>query len=594
MSKQPSALGTFFKELRRRKVFQVAVVYAVVGWILIQVADTIVPRLHLPDWTPTLVIFLVIIGFPIALIVAWAFELTPEGVKRTEAAEGELQEVERKTGLRIEHALIVLLAIAVAYLFYEIKVKRPEAEIAQVSAIRSIAVLPLENLSGDPEQDYFSDGMTEALIAELSQIGALRVISRTSVMQYKKAPKPIPQIAQELNVDAIVEGSVLRAGDRVRITAQLIKAEPEKHLWAQVFERDLVDVLALHSEVARAIAREIKIAVTPEEQERLQRVRKVNPEAYQLYLLGRHFFNRATEEGFKKGIEYFEQAIDKDTTYAPAYAGLANCYSHLGWDTWLSPEESYPKAREAAMKALELDEALGEAHALLGFIKYLYDWDLYGAEAYLQRAIELSPGIVQAHYFYSIYLIMVGRFDKAIEGFKHAIELDPVTPGTVEILGWAYYMAGRHDESIIQIKKSLELDPNYYWAHIILAWSYAGKGMYTEAIAQADKIMTLFPSDDHVMLMNIARVYGVSGKREVALRLLDQIKGLSPEKYVDAYFVASIYAGLGENDQAFEWLNKGYEERSSGMLSLKVHPFWNNLRDDPRFTALLKKMNLDN
>ncbi len=576
MGKPASSIGTFLRELRRRKVFRVAAVYAVAGWLIIQIAQAVFPALHLPSWTVTFIVVLLIIGFPITLILAWAFELTPEDVKRTEAAKEELPEVERKTGLRLEYALIVLLVIAVAYLFYEIKVKPPEAEIAQLSAIRSIAVLPLDNLSGDPEQDYFSDGMTEALITELSQIGALRVISRTSVMQYKKAPKPLPQIAQELNVDAIVEGSVLRAGDRVRITAQLIKAMPEEHMWAQVFDRDLVDVLALHSEVARAIAGAIKVTLTPEQEARLAGARVVNPETYEAYLKGMYYVNRYEIE---KGLAYLNQAIEKNPADPLAYAGLALGYATIGHSVAPTPD-AWPRARAAALRALRLDETLAEGHAALAFIKCYYERDWEGAEQAFLRADELNPNLAMNHYHYAWYLAVFGRLDEAIVEHKRAQELDPLTPLHTSWLGGLYWIGGDYEKAIEEVQKALELDPDNWGALHVLGHVLAETGMYEEAIAAHQKAGDL---------ASLGRTYALAGRLDEARKILAELEEKEATPW-GAFGLAVLYTALGEKDEAFRWL--AYEPHHAWVPGVRVMPCFEPLWDDPRLKDLLQRMNL--
>jgi TolB-like protein/DNA-binding winged helix-turn-helix (wHTH) protein/Tfp pilus assembly protein PilF len=456
--------------------------------------------------------------------------------------------------------------------------------------ITSIAVLPLENLSGDPEQEYFVDGMHEELILALAKIGALKVISRTSTMQYKEARKPLPEIAQELGVDGVIEGSVRRAGNQVRITVQLIDARTEKHLWADTYQQELRDILALQSEVARAIASEIKIVVAPAEEARLASTRRVGADVYDLYLMGRYYSALPTEERLEKGIEYFRQAIDLDPTYAPAYAKLSSCYSDLSLFGYRPPQDMYPKAKVAALKARELDDALTEAHIALGAINLRFDWDWQGAEREFKQALELNPNSVDALYMYNEYLVLTGRFDEGIAANKRAIELDPLSPSMSVNLGWSYFKARRYDDAIAQFKKTLELAPNFFPAHMQLAWSYAVKGMHTEAIAEAEKALAYAPANAPVLLGSLAWVYAVVGRRAKALELLSELNDLAAPGYAEPVNLAFGYAGLGEKDLAFEWLRRGYEERSTNMIFLKVEPLLDSLRDDPRFQDLLRRL----
>ena len=450
--------------------------------------------------------------------------------------------------------------------------------------ITSLAVLPLENLSGDPEQDYFADGMTEALIMELGKISALRVISRQSVMQYKGTDKPLPDIAEELKVDAIVEGSALREGDRVRISAQLIRAVPEKHLWAQSYERNLTNVLALQREVTRAIAREIKVAVTPEEEIRLAGARPVKGEAYEAYLRGRYFWNKRTEEALKKSIEYFQQAIEKNPSYAPAYAGLADAYIvMIGW-RFISNTEGLPHARTAATKALEIDDTLVEAHASLAGVKE-QEWDWIEAEIEFRRAIELNPGYATAHQWYAEFLAKMGRFTEAVAEIKRARDLDPFSLIINAIEAQVFFLARRYDEAIKSCRRTLELDPNFFPAHLYLARAYLEMGFYEDAIAEMERWAAL--SGRPEMKITLAFTYAAAGQRTEVRRVLDELERF----YVPPYLLALVYAGLGEKDRAFQQLDEAYDVRDPDLVYLKVDPRLDPLRSDPRFQSLLRRMN---
>ncbi|MCH7985448.1 MAG: winged helix-turn-helix domain-containing protein [Acidobacteria bacterium] len=454
--------------------------------------------------------------------------------------------------------------------------------------ITSIAVLPLENLMGDPEQEYFVDGMTDALISDLGKIGALRVISRTSTMQYKETRKSLPQIARELNVDAVVEGSVLRAGERVRVTVQLMRAVPEQQLWTQSYERDLSEILALQREVARAVAREIKIALTPEEQARLAIASSVNPGAYESYLRGRYHLATETNDGMELAIKYFQQALEKDPNYALPYAGLAEAYQFVETRGLLPRSVAITRAKAAAEKALEMDPALGEAHTSLALIRYWHDWDWSGAERAFKRAIELNPGNANAHAWYSNYLIFVGRSEEAIAMRKRLVELDPLSPATNAMLGYAYVFARHYDRGIEQCRKALELDPNFAPAHAHLYRAYLAKEMYEEAIAEIQRAVDLsggWPKHD------LAYAYAMAGKRDDARKILHELIEDSKRGVVELSGIARIYAALGETDQAFGWLEKAYEDHEHWLVALKVDPFFDSLRSDPRFQDLVRRMN---
>jgi TolB-like protein/Flp pilus assembly protein TadD len=460
------------------------------------------------------------------------------------------------------------------------------------SPIGSLAVLPLVNLSGDAEQDYFADGITEALIANLGKIRAVKVISRTSVMQYKATKKSLPDIAQELKVDAVVEGSVLRSGDRVRVTAQLIRAATDEHLWAETYDRSLKDILALQREIARTIAGEVRIKVTPQEEARLTTVRSVDPEAYSLYLKGRYHLNIWTRDNTEKAVAVFEQATRRDSTFALGYAGLAEAQAFMVLSTYVRPQEGYPKARVSVQRALALDADLPEALAVLGGIRFEYDWDFSGGEETLRRAVELGPNSLPAHFRYSLCLSFLGRFDEAIAEARRMLELDPVTPTTNYFLGWTYSNAGRFDEAITQLEKIQDLDAMDSSLDAQLAVNYAATGRYADAFAACDRFkarraLGYDPSGDSI----VAWSYAVSGKQSEAIKILEGLKRLPREQYVDPYVIAQIYGGLRDKDRAFEWLERAYAEHSIWLVALKMEiMFGPEMRSDPRYDQLMRRV----
>ena len=459
------------------------------------------------------------------------------------------------------------------------------------TGIRSLAVLPLDNLSGEASQNYFADGMTDELITDLAQISALRVISRTSVMVYKGARKPLPQIARELNVDAVVEGTVLRSGDQVRITAQLIEASTDKHLWSQSYEGDLRDTLTLQKKVASAIADQIRINLTPREQAALKNVEVVNPEAYESYLKGRYFWNKRTADGLKVALAYFKQAIEEDPKYAQAYSGLADTYALLGdWQyAVMTPKEAFPQAKAAASKALELDSTLGEAHNSLAFVLDGFDWDFDSAGKEFQRAIELNPGYATAHHWYAWHLSLLGRYDEAIVEMRKAENLDPLSLIINADLAELLVLAHSYDESIGQSRKTIEMDPNFALAHNQLAQAYLQKHMYDKAVAELQEAVKL-SGGSPTCIANLARAYVASGKRSEAVKLLGDLKKLSNPGHSNASEIAMIYASLGDRDQAMNWLEKGYDERfNPGVL---LRPGFDPLRSDSRFQNLVRRIGL--
>ncbi|PYV67922.1 MAG: hypothetical protein DMG97_26115 [Acidobacteria bacterium] len=457
--------------------------------------------------------------------------------------------------------------------------------------IQSLAVLPLENLSREPEQDYFADGMTDALIANLSKISALRVISRTSVMRYKKVRDPLPKIARELNVDAVVEGSVLQSENRVRIMAELTDAAADRNLWSEQYEGDLRDILVLQSNVAQAIAKEINIRLEPREQTLLVNTRTINPEAYQLYLKGRYYWNKRTQEGLEKSLGYFKQAIEKDPSNSLAYAGLADCYVILAGYNLRPPGEVYPLAQVAAKKALELDGTLAEAHTSLASYVWDYERNWQAGLREYERAIELNPNYATAHQWYSESLMRIGRRDEAIAEIQKAKELDPLSLVMNAVQGFVYYFARQYDQAIAQLKNTLELDTNFYPAHVFLGWNYEQKGMYAEAIAQLQTAMSLSGGSRYVT-PGLAHAYAAAGQKARALELLNQLRQSSERSYVDPYDIALIYAALGDKDQGFMWLEKAYWGRSESLTFVKVDPRMDSLRSDSRFRDLLRRLNL--
>jgi TolB-like protein/DNA-binding winged helix-turn-helix (wHTH) protein/Tfp pilus assembly protein PilF len=459
-----------------------------------------------------------------------------------------------------------------------------------VPKIESIAVLPLENLSHNPEEEYFADGMTDALIAELGQIGSLRVISRTSAMRYKKSNKPLPQIARELNVDAVIEGSVFRAGDRVRITAELIGAVPERHLWARNYERDLRDVLTLQGEIARAIAGEVKASVTPDVRARLASARPVDPGAYQAYMRGRYLlFKTADREGVRKALSYFQQAIEKDPDFALGYWGIAEFYIDLANEIEMPPNEAFGKARAAVVKSLQTEPGRAEAHATLGYIRYQFDWDWGGAEKELKRAIELNPNSADSHYRYGCFLTIMARWEESLAERERAADLDPWVIGTYAL--WDHYWLSRQYDKAIEIARwRVEMQPNNAFSHAVLGWPYVQKGMYAEAISEFEKAVTLAPRELRLRA-DLGRIYAEAGRTAQAKKILRELQEPSQQTRPDPYHVALIYIGLREKGKALEWLEKAYEDRNPWMDLLKVDPWLDPLRSDPRFQDLLRRMN---
>jgi TolB-like protein/DNA-binding winged helix-turn-helix (wHTH) protein/Flp pilus assembly protein TadD len=448
------------------------------------------------------------------------------------------------------------------------------------SRIQSIAILPLQNLSGDPSQEYFVDGMTDALTTNLAHIKSLRVISRTSAMHYKNSRELLAKIAEELEVDAVVEGSVVREGNRVRINTQLIEASTDRHIWAGSFEREMPDVLTLQDDAARSIATQIAANLTPEDKARLKDAKTVNPAAYEAYLKGAYFFGKETGEGFEKAKEYYEQSIHLDPAYAPAYVGLAETFAWQSYKGLQPPAEAWTKAENLLAKALEIDATSSDAHVLRGMIQLQFRCDRSGAEKNLNHALELDPGSVRALDYHSYYLLETGRTDEAIAEKTRVAALDPVSVGTSAELGLYFLVAGRNDDAIEQLKKSLELDPNFSVAHTRLGWAYANKMQYDQAISELQRAIAL----DHAptKVGRLGEIYARAGRAEEALGVINELKEMSTHRYVPPALIAVIYARLGNDSQAITWLEKATGQDG---LSLSDSVF-DSLRSNPRFKVL--------
>jgi len=455
--------------------------------------------------------------------------------------------------------------------------------------IRSIAVLPLANLSGDPGQEFFSDGMTEALITDLAKIHAFKVISRTSVMRYKRSSKSLPEIARELGVDAILEGSVLRAGDEVRITAQLIHAASDTHLWAESYDRHASDILTLMSKVARAIVAEVKVTLSPQEEVRLSPERSIDPRAHDEYLRGRYRFHKLTAEGTETAMGHFRKAIEIDPTYAAAHAGLADAYMFLGsWLKTLPVDKAFPLGKAAAKKALELDETLVEAHTSLGYAAMMYDWDWRTAEREYQLAIEASPNYSIAHMYYCWYLGAQTRLEEALSEIQLAHRLDPLSAWVGANAAAPLHWAGRHDEAIEVCRRTLELEPDMPIANWTLGISFAAKEMYGEAV-EAFRATLPF-GKEYLGWLGYALALG--GDTTQADVILEELKELRRHGQATADDIARVHMALGQLDRAFEWLDKALDERAIFVVYLKVDSSYEPLRSDERYQGLLERLGL--
>lgn len=452
-----------------------------------------------------------------------------------------------------------------------------------------LAVLPLKNLSADPEQEYFSDGMTEEMIAHLGMLAprSLGVIARTSVMKYRNTDKGIAEIGNELGVGYVLEGSVRRSGDRIRISVRLIQVSDQTHLWATGYERSLTDVFAVQTEVATNIAESLAVELLPGERPIATRA---SSEAHEHYLKGLYFWNKRTEEALNKGIEYFNRAIHEDPSYAQAYAGLADCYAMLGWNAMLPPDASLPQARAAAVKALKLNDRLAEAHTSLAFCNLFHEWDWQAAERGFAHAIELNPSYGVARPWYAFELSAMARHPEAVAEARRALRLDPFSLAISASAALVLSLAGYHDEAIEQCLKTLEMDPTgFYQTHFVLGASYEVKGKLDDGVRSLQSAVDLSNRNPH-MLAALGHALAMSGRTQDACRIVEELKERASQRYVPPYNIAMVYAGLGQKDEAFEWLERAYADRSIWMIFLNVHPMFDELRAEPRFLSLVQRM----
>jgi TolB-like protein/DNA-binding winged helix-turn-helix (wHTH) protein/Tfp pilus assembly protein PilF len=501
---------------------------------------------------------------------------------------------EQKSPWTFRLLTLALLVASLGFVWYQFL--RPAGRsVAGAHHNKSLIVLPLENLSGDKDQDYFADGMTDDLIANLAKIRSLRVISRSTAMAYKGTRKPLSQIAKELNVDAVVEGTVLRVGNRIRITAELVQVSTDQHLWADTYESQMEDVLTLQNRVSSAIVNEIRINLTPEEEERLAKTPAVAPEAYENYLKGRYYWNKRSDENLTKAIGYFEQATHDDPQYALAYAGLSDCYAIISAEIFgtMPAADAAPKAKAAALRSLQIDPTMAEAETSLATVKFNYDWDWEGAAKGFQQAIQHNPSYATAYQRYSLYLSAMGHPEDSFEQINKARELDPLSISINFSLGWRLYMARQYDRAIQQLRNTSEMDPSYELPHLVLGMSYAQKGNYDAAIPELRKAVELSHGTP-LMVSALANAYARSGSKQEAEKLLTQLSAAAGTQYVSPYYFALAYVGLGENDKAMDSLERAFADRSNGLVFLKVEPALDSLRQNPRFLALQRKLNFPN
>ena len=591
MSDKPS----FFAELKRRNVYKVAVAYAIVGWLVVQISSTVLPTFHAPEWVVQTLVVLVALGFPIAVVIAWAFELTPEGLKRTE-------DVDRATEKRGKsHAWIYVVAVGAAIsiaLFLlgrytatnTASAARTEAVTGSSIPQKSIAVLPFDNLSRDPDNAFFAEGVQDEILTRLAKVADLKVIARTSTQKFKSAPADLREVAKQLDVTNILEGSVQKVNDQVRVNVQLINALTNAHLWAEIYDRKLSDIFAVQSDIAKTVADTLQAKLTGSEKQMIAAQSTNDTAAYELYHKGRALWERRSGDNIPKAIAFFEQAIARDPNYALAYAGLSNADILLPFFAGADRREAYSKAKEAALKALRLDPNLAEAHLALGKVLFFSEIDLAGAMREYKRAIELKPNDATAHHWFgNDTLSALGRSEEAIAEVRRAVELDPLSPVINADLGTTFFYAHRYDDSARQLRKTLEIDPTFFYAHFNLGIVLQVTDDLAGAIAEYEKAKQL--NDDLLMSTMCAAAKAQAGDKDAALRMLSDLDKISQHREVVGYLRALLYLNLNNKAEALRWLEQGFQERDGSNISwIKVDPLLDSLHGDPRFEALVQKV----
>ena len=583
----------FFAELKRRNVYKVAIAYIVAGWAFSQGIAQVFPVFEVPNWLIRSVVLLIIIGLPIALVLAWTFEITPQGIKRTETADAMPGSARPKKYVWI-HVVVIGVAISIGLFFLGRYTARNTASAARTEAAtlpqKSIAVLPFESLSEDKGNAYFAEGVQEEILTRLAKVADLKVISRSSTQRFKSAPSDLREIARQLGVMHIVEGSVQKANDQVRVNVQLVNAMNDTHLWAEIYDRKLTDIFAVESEIAKAIADTLQAKLTGSEQRALAARPTDDSEAYQLYLQGRFFWNKRTTEGIRKSIDYFNQAITKDPNYALAYAALGQSYVILPAYDGGAPKDCFPQGEIFAKKALALDPGSSEALAVIASAKALYQFDFEGAYRDYEKGVQLHPNDATTHHWFANdVLANLGDYERELAEMRRALELDPLSPILHNNTGNAFVHNGRFDEAIAEYRKAVELDSTFYlalWNHGLLLEL---QGKIPEAIAQYEKAGAI--TNDPTPLGMLGHIYGTTGRKDEARKILEKLKKMRAERYIAAYPLAIVALGLEEKEEALKWLDQAYQDRDGNAIApIRIDPLFKPLRGDPRFEALAEKV----
>ena len=583
----------FFAELKRRNVYKVAVAYIVAGWALSQGIAQVFPVFDIPNWAIRMIVLLIILGLPVALVLAWAFEITPQGIKRTEAADAMPQARRQRKHAWIYIVVVSgLISIGLFLLGRYTAINAPPRQseaIAGSPPQKSIAVLPFESLSEDKSNAYFAGGVQDEILTRLAKVADLKVISWTSTQHFNSAPGNLPQIAEQLGVANVLEGSVQKVADQVRVNVQLINALTDAHLWAETYDRKLTDIFAVESDIAKAIAENLQAKLTGSEKNEMSKKPTENSEAYELYLKGRFFWNKRTSADMKTALGYFEQAANVDPNYAVAYAGMADCYLLLPLYGGGVPTEMYPKATAMAQKAITLDPSLGEPHASLGLVHALFDFDFPASVREFEEAIRLNPNYAIAHHWFGdCVLPALGEFDRANAEAQRALELDPLSIVNNTDSGTVYWITGRYQEAVAQFKKAIEMDPRNYTAHWGLGQALERIGDLPGAIAEYEKATQL--DDDPLPLGLLGAAKAKADDRTGALSILDKLQEIAKQRYVADYSFALIHLALGQKDDAMKWLESSYAKHQPDLNWVRVDPDLRPLHGDARFEALAEKI----
>ena len=577
-------LPNFFAEVKRRNVYKVAIAYGVVAWVFVQVATQVFPFFEIPNWIVRLVVLLGVIGFPIALVIAWAFELTPEGLKRTEVADAAYEHSRSRTWI---YVVVIAGFISIGLFFLgRYTARTSKAQLSELPA-KSIAVLPFDNQNRDPDTDYLSDGIPESIINSLSQLPNLKVMSRNSVFHYKGKDADAQAVAKELKVQAVLTGRMTQRGDGLSISVELINAQDNSQIWGQQYNRKLADVFAMQEEIAKEISEKLRLKLTGAERQQLAKRPTENLKAFQYYMQGRGYINRRTREDLLEAVRYCEKAIEEDSNYALAYAGLADATAALGVRGYIAPLEARRKAGEAARKALVLDENLAEAHAVIGYVDTAftpYNFSLGDRE--LRRAIELSPSLALAHQYLGLSFIKQGRLDEGLEESLKARELDPVSSSMARTVAMTYYLKRDYVRALELLRQANELGPPF--SVTVEIGIYIQNRSFNETLAELEKAKRE-RKNDPLLIYSTGVVYAADGKRAEALQVIKELEEMSGSGLDQAHWIAKIYATLNEKEQTLTWLERGLAMGAIGAF-YKDDPVWDPIRSDPRFAALVEKM----